>query len=83
MNEAKNNQNSTEQAVNYNDLLAAGDLSNGQNFLLKKGGKLYTVHCQVRSVPHDADFDRMEYTLATDGYKLHVIDCDRLVFACR
>ena len=83
MNEVNNLQNSTEQAVNYTDLLAAGDLLNGECFLLKKGGKLYTVHCKVRSVPHDTDFDRMEYTIATDGRKLHVIDSDRLVFACR
>lgn len=83
MKKSNNNQNTTKQAVNYTDLLAAGDLSNGECFLLRQGGKLYTVHCQVRSVPHDTDFDRMEYTIATDGKKLHVIDSDRLVFAFR
>ena len=84
MNEVKNIKISTKQAVNYTDLLAAGDLPNGTMFYVRKGGKSYTVHCQVRSLPSDDDsFDRMFYTIATDGRKLHVIDSDRLVFACR
>lgn len=74
-----------EPATDANTVLAAGDLKNGEHFKLRKGGKWFTVHCQAMSKPtdKDGDFDRMHYTIATDGKKLHVFDDERKVIACR
>lgn len=73
----------TEPAIVGNTMLVAGDLENGSHFQLKKGGKIFTVHCQVLSKYSDKkEFDRMHYTIATDGKKLHVFDYERLVIAC-
>ena len=56
------------------------DLRIGDSFQLKKDGKYYTVHCHVCSLPDDQHFDRMNYTLATDGSRLSVFDSNRIIF---